>query len=108
MLYFRYLVPAIFAAAAVSGSIAYFIMPSVQTAARVRLLSERSMAFPTPISAERQHNEASDEAKAAADFLRAAQEILKRAPNSQAALTGRDNVPIAGRVPLPKRRPIPR
>jgi hypothetical protein len=41
------------------------------------------------------------------DFLRAAQEILKRLPDTQASARS-DELPIVGHIPLPKRRPIPR
>ena|SRR5947207_1809087 len=48
-----------------------------------------------------------EEEKAVATFQRAADEILKRAANLQASVaTG--GLPISGKVPLPKRRPIPR
>jgi len=48
-----------------------------------------------------------DEEKAVAAFQRAADEILKRAASLQASVaTG--GPPISGKVPLPKRRPLPR
>jgi len=49
---------------------------------------------------------ANDEEKTVAAFQRAADEILKRAANLQASAT--PGLPISGKVPLPKRRPIPR
>jgi hypothetical protein len=50
---------------------------------------------------------ANDEEKAVAAFQRAADEILKRAANLQASV-GTGDLPISGKVPLPRRRPIPR
>jgi hypothetical protein len=51
---------------------------------------------------------ANDEEKAVAAFQRAADEILKRAANLQASAAATGDLPISGKVPLPKRRPIPR
>ena len=50
---------------------------------------------------------ANDEEKTVAAFQRAADEILKRAANLRASATP-EALPISGKVPLPKRRPIPR
>jgi hypothetical protein len=47
-----------------------------------------------------------DEEKTVAAFQRAADVILKRAENLQAAVT--PDLPIRGRIPLPRKRPIPR
>ena len=58
----------------------------------------------TPASIDQGRN-AEDHAVAA--FQRAAEAILKRAPNAQAS-AGANEPPIAGHIPLPKRRPIPR
>jgi hypothetical protein len=46
--------------------------------------------------------------KAATDFLLAAQAILRKAPTARASLHESDELPIAGPVPLPRRRPIRR
>jgi hypothetical protein len=48
-----------------------------------------------------------DEDKAVAAFQQAADAILKRAPNTRAS-AATDELPISGKVPLPKRRPIAR
>ena len=48
-----------------------------------------------------------DEEKAVAAFQRAADEILKRAASLQASVATGD-LPIGGKVPLPRKRPIPR
>ena len=47
-----------------------------------------------------------DEEKTVAAFQRAADVILKRAENLQAAVT--PDLPIRGKIPLPRKRPIPR
>jgi hypothetical protein len=47
-----------------------------------------------------------DEEKAVAAFQRAADAILKRAENLQASAP--KELPIKGKIPLPKKRPIPR
>jgi hypothetical protein len=51
---------------------------------------------------------AGEEEKAAADFLRAAQAILRRSSNSRASFTGTDDPPITEPIPLTRKRPIPR
>src|SRR6187551_3275414 len=45
--------------------------------------------------------------KAAIAYLEAAQAILRRALTAQASASN-DELPITGRIPLPKKRPIPR
>ena len=48
-----------------------------------------------------------EEEVAAAIFRKAAEEILRRAPNTSASAFA-DDLPIAGRIPLPRKRPIGR
>jgi hypothetical protein len=43
--------------------------------------------------------------KAATAYLEAAQPILRRAPTSQASASA-DEIPITGRIPLSRKRPI--
>jgi hypothetical protein len=47
----------------------------------------------------------SDGDRAAQAYLEAAQAILKRSPDALAS-TRDDEIPILGRIPLPKRRPV--
>jgi hypothetical protein len=44
---------------------------------------------------------------AATAYLEAAQAILRRAPTAQASASV-DELPITGRIPLPRKRPVPR
>jgi hypothetical protein len=108
MLYFRYLAPAIIAVTAFAGSIAYFIMPSLQTAASVRLFPERPAALLLPDPLASSTGQKSVEEAAADEFLRAAREIVRKAPDARAAIPDSAEPSITGRVPLPRRRPISR
>jgi hypothetical protein len=45
--------------------------------------------------------------QAAAAYQKAAEEILRRAPNTRASAAG-DELPMTGRIPLPKKKPIAR
>ena len=50
---------------------------------------------------------ATENEKAAIAYLEAAQAILRRAPIAQASASA-DELRITGRVPLPRKRPLPR
>jgi hypothetical protein len=99
----RLAVAALVVAAALAGGITYFVTvpprveaekPSAPIASEVT----SSMADTPTIVGQR---------RTAEDFERAAKEILKRLPEAQASART-DELPILGRIPLPKRRPIPR
>jgi hypothetical protein len=96
MISLRLAVPAVLVAAAVAGCFTYFVTP------------------PPPVEAEgpgagtrtniNQRPNAEGQATAAA-FERAAAAILRELPDAQASAGERS---IAGHIPLPKKRPIPR
>jgi hypothetical protein len=99
----RLAVPAVVVAAALAGSFTYFVSPPprVETeqraAAPARAAAGTAAAKPLSIVRDR----------AAEDFLRAAEAILR--PLSSAQASDRpDELPIMGHIPMPKRRPIPR
>ena len=114
MVTLRIAVPAILATAAVAGCLSYFVIITLparfETDARlleVRLppavLESSSSSARAATQIDLPPNE--DELATAA-FEKAAEEILRRAPNTRAsAIT---ELPMTGRIPLPKNRPIPR
>jgi hypothetical protein len=107
MIRLRLAVLAVLAAAAFAGCLTYFVIPLARVDTDERLpatmptLTGRTEAMPTNIS---QHPAA--EQQAAAAFERAAETILKRLPDAQAA-ADIGAPPITGHIPLPKRRGIP-
>jgi hypothetical protein len=99
----RLAVPAVVAAAALAGCFTYFVTPPPRVEAD---------AQPTPTARDVTGAAAGTPARAgrdrsAEDFLRSAEAILRPLSNAQAA-SRIDELPIIGRIPLPKRRPIPR
>jgi hypothetical protein len=107
----RLAIPTMLFAAVVAAGFTYliaFIAPSSPVEADHRppptasSSSEHNMAVPMRIG-----RPTNDEEKAVAAFQRAADEILKRAANLQASVATGD-LPIGGKVPLPRKRPIPR
>ena len=99
------------AAAVVAACFTYLVVPlfsppspvAVEHRTPSTVASSVRQEAPVPMRIARPAN---DEEKAVAAFQRAADAILKRAENLQAAAT--DGPPISGKIPLPKRRPIPR
>lgn len=106
MIPLRYIVPAVLVAAAAAGYITHIVTPSAKVE---RLPSIRSdwtgLAAGAVASMDRR---AGEHEQAAADYLRAAQAILKRAPNTQASFADIDHAKLVGPIPLPRRRPISR
>jgi uncharacterized protein involved in exopolysaccharide biosynthesis len=105
MISLRLAVPAVLVAAAVAGCLTYFVA-SPSPEADVQLLP----TFPkvkgsdtgTPVNID-QHP--TPEEDAAAAFTRASKMILRRLPDLQASARTNE-LPIAGHIPLPRRRPI--
>jgi hypothetical protein len=104
MISWRLAVLTILGVAVVAGCIAYVIAP-----ARVEADQQLPPTLPkltghhdTEISTNIQHPTAEDHITA---FERAAEAILKRAQNVKASA---DEPLFTGRIPLPKKRPIPR
>jgi hypothetical protein len=110
MISWRYVVPAVLAAAAVAACLTYFVAPSPPAEADRQLaLTPPDMKGPdmrTRTNIDQRPN-AEEQAKVA--FERAAAAILRQAPNLQASAPANTNAhPSAEHIPLPKRRPIPR
>jgi hypothetical protein len=105
MISLRLAVPAVLVAAAVAACLTYLVSPPPPVEAAQRLpptvpdMPGPDTGTPTNIG---QRPSAEEQAAA---FQQAAKAILKQAPNAQASA---DEPPIAGHIPLPKRRPIPR
>jgi hypothetical protein len=100
MISLRLAVPVVLVAAAVAGCFTYFVSPSppppVEADQRLR---------PTlPDVAPNIDRRPSSEEEAELAFRRAASAILRRLPDAQASARTNE-LPITGRIPLPKRRP---
>jgi hypothetical protein len=113
MVTLRFAVPAILAAAAVAGCFSYFVTLPVWVETDARLSDVRlppAVLYSTGPNARAstgidQPPNAGEQAAAA--YQKAAEAILRRAPNTWASAVG-DELPMTGRIPLPKRRPIAR
>jgi hypothetical protein len=107
MIRLRFAVLAILAAAAFAGCLTYFVMPLAQldTDHRLQASVPTFTARTEPVTRDAGRHPAEEQAAAA--FERAAKTILNRLPDAL-AYAGADEPPITGRIPLPKRRPIPR
>ena len=107
MISWRFAVPAVIAAAAVAGCITYFVTPVPPQ--RIEIDQGMPPAVPEatgrPVSASSNVQTPSTEDDVTA-YQRAAAAILKREQNAKASA---DEPPlITERIPLPKRRPLPR
>ena len=114
MVTLRFAVPAILATAAAAGCLSYFVIVSLPARfeADARLLDVRSPAAvlhsssPSARASTQVDQPTNAEELAAAAFQKAAEEILRRAPDTRAsAVTG--ELTMTGRIPLPKKRPTP-
>jgi hypothetical protein len=92
---------AVLFAAAFAGCFTYYVTSPPRVEAEQRLV-------PTPPDAVGSAaGKPTKIGERAEDYERAAEAILKRLPDAQASART-DELPIIGRIPLPKRRPIPR
>ena len=109
MVSLHFAVPAILATAVVAGCLSYLIAPLDRIESDVRLPPPAVLSSAAPNSRAFTRIETPRDADdlAAAAFEKAAEAILRRAPDTQASI-GRNEPPIAGPVPLPRRRPIAR
>ena len=115
MVTLRSAVPAIFTAAAVAACLSYFVIITLPARFETdaRLLDVRlppaALYSPSPSTrASTQIDQPPNEDElAAAAYQKAAEEILRRAPNTRASAFA-DERPMTGRIPLPKKRPIAR
>jgi hypothetical protein len=102
-------ISAIATAATLAGCFTYWVYPP---AGRIE---DDKRPYVTKLASGRPETAASKEVdrypaeseKAAAAYLETAQTILRRAPTAQASVSV-DGIPITERVPLPRKRPIPR
>jgi hypothetical protein len=107
MVSLRLAVPMVLAAAVVAACFTYLVAPQAPVEAdyrpppRASSSSVQGASVPMRIA-----RPVDDDEKAVAAFQRAADAILKRTANLQAAAP--EQLPISGKVPLPRRRPIPR
>jgi hypothetical protein len=115
MVTLRIAVPAILATAAAAGCFSFFVIVTLPARFETdaRLLDVRlppaALYSPSPstgASTQIDQPPNADELAAAA-YQKAAEEILRRAPNTRASAFN-DERPMTGRIPLPKKRPIAR
>ena len=115
MVTLRFAVPAIFATAAAVGCFSYFVsvilLARLETDARsldVRLPpAVLDSSSPSTRASTQIDQPPSEDELAAVAFEKAAEAILRRAPNTRASV-GSDELPLKGPIPLPKKRPIAR
>lgn len=106
-------VPAVLTAAAVAGCITYLIPEAdllPHSMARVEAgppPARQNLSGPDFTASSSLQKYSSTDERAARAYLEAAQAILRRAPGAQASASN-DELPIAGHIPLPRKRPIPR
>jgi hypothetical protein len=104
----RLVIPAALVAAAVAGCFTYFVIGQPAVEADQRFLPTSPDMKGTETAPPVNMNQLlSAEEQAVAAFQRTAAAILRKLPDAQASAGGNDP-PIAGRIPLPKRRPITR
>jgi len=107
MISWRLTVPAVLVAAAIAGCIAYFVTPTPPQLIKADQQSPSTAPKATgrPDSAASKNVEPPSTEDDITAYQRAAEAILKRAQNAKASA---DEPAIAGPVPLPRRRPLPR
>jgi len=115
MVTLRFAVPAILATAAAAGCFSYFVIVSLparfEADARLLDVRLRPAVLYSPSPSERASTQIdqppnADELASAA-FQKAAEEILRRAPDTRASV-GTDELPLKAPIPLPRRRPTAR
>jgi hypothetical protein len=96
-------------AGALAGCFAYLLSPPIPLVAvdQQRHLGKLTLRAPYPTAVKGPDWQPIENEKAATAYLEAAQAILRRAPTAQASASA-DEIPITGRIPLPRKRPIPR
>ena len=115
MVTLRFAVPAILATAAAAGYLSYFVIKTLparfETDARLFDVRLPPAKFDSPSPSAWKSTQVdqppNEDELAAVAFQKAAEEILRRTPNTRASAVA-DELPMTGRIPLPKRRPITR
>jgi hypothetical protein len=102
-------ISAIVTAAALAGCFAYLLRPPIAWVAvdQQPHLSKLTLSSPDTTASIGAESQPIENEKAATAYLEAAKAILRRAPTAQASARANE-IPITGRIPLPKKRPIPR
>src|SRR5258708_37687872 len=106
MISLRLAIPAVLTAAAVAGCFTYFVQqPIAGVVGDPRLPPAKLTLIGPDTTASTSAKHPGADEKAAIAYLEAAQAILRRAPGAQASASN-DELPITGRIPLPRKRPI--
>ena len=102
-------ISAVVTAAALAGCFAYLLRPPIPSVAvdQQPHLGKLTLGAPDAMALRGPDWQPVENEKAATAYLEAAQAILRRAPTAQASASA-DEIPITGRIPLPRKRPIPR
>ena len=103
------IISAVATAAALAGCFAYLLSPPIPSVAvdQQPHLGRLTIGAPDAMALKGPDWQPVENEKAATAYLEAAQAILRRTTNSQASASA-DEIPITGRIPLPRKRPIPR
>jgi len=109
MIGWHLVISAILTSAAVAGCITYLLRPpmaSVEVDQQPHV-TRLSLSGPDAANSKAAGKHPIENEKVAIAYLEVAQEILRRAPLAQASAST-DELIFMGRVPLPRKRPIPR
>ncbi|WKA30417.1 hypothetical protein [Bradyrhizobium roseum] len=109
MIGWHLVISAILTSAAVAGCITYLLGPPMASIAvdHQPYASRLSLSSPDSANSKAAGKHLIENEKAAIAYLEVAQEILRRAPLAQASAST-DQLIFTARVPLPRKRPIPR
>jgi hypothetical protein len=102
----RLAILAVLTAAVVAGFLTYLVDRPIAVEVNQRPPSS-IMNGPDKTASTSAYQYRGEDEKAAIAYLEAAQAILRRAPSARASASN-DELPIKGRIPLPKKRPIAR
>lgn len=102
-------ISAVLAAATVAACITYIVHPPIarENDARQSHLGMLTISDPETTASVGASRHPTPNDKAAVAYLEAAQAILRQMPIAQATANA-DQLPMKGRIPLPRKRPIPR
>ena len=101
------IISAVATAAALAGCFAYLLSPPIPSVAvdQQPHLGKLTLGAPDALALKGPDWQPVENDKAATAYLEAAQAILRRAAQASASA---DELPVTGRIPLPRKRPIPR
>lgn len=109
MIGWHLIVSAILTSAAVAGCITYLLSPPMASVEvdQKPYVSRPTLSGPDTANLKAAEKHPVENEKAAIAYLEVAQAILRRAPLAQASASA-DELRFTGRIPLPRKRPIPR